>query len=839
MSLKTVIVGGVAGGASAAARLRRMDENAEIVLFEKGEYISFANCGLPYYIGEVITDKEKLVVQTPESMKERFNLDIRINSEVVKILPDKKLVEVYNKTENKTYTETYDRLILSPGAEPVRPRLPGIESSRIFTLRNIPDTYRIKDFVDAASPKRAVVVGAGFIGLEVAENLHLKGVKVTVVELADHVIGPLDYDMAAIVHQHMKTKDVEFYLSDAVKAFHHSGSLIAKDAQGLSVHVDKDSGIVVELSSGRFLKADMVIMGIGVRPESRIASEAGLKLGPTGGILVDEYMRTSDPDIYAVGDAVEVKDFISGSPVLIPLAGPANKQGRIAANNICGMEEKYNGTQGTSIVKIFDITVAITGNNEKILKKSGIEYEKSFTHSPSHAGYYPGAIPMSVKLLFDKKDGKILGSRIIGYDGVDKRIDVVATAIRAGMSVFDLEELELAYAPPYSSAKDPVNIAGYTAANIIKGDSRIFHWHLVPDIDREKALLLDVRTKMEYNLGTIDGAVNISVDELRDRLDELPRDKEIYLFCQVGLRGYIAYRLLIQKGFTKVWNLSGGYKTYQLAVQKQSNEDIYEYDSIMKDDMIKAANCEGVECSVDASLKIDACGLQCPGPIMQVYKAVKSMNEGELLEVSATDPAFQEDIKAWCNRTGHKLMSVKFDNNKFTAVIKKEMEHETTGAVSSSHDKTIVVFSGDLDKAIATFIIANGAAAMGRKVTLFFTFWGLNILRKHDKVKVKKDILSKMFAFMMPRGTRKLKLSRMSMGGIGGQLIRYLMRKKNVASLEELIDQAKAAGVNLVACNMSMDLMGIQKEELIDGVQIGGVAAMLGAAEESDMSMFI
>lgn len=571
MPLKTLIVGGVAGGASAAARLRRMDENAEIILFEKGEYISFANCGLPYYIGEVITDKEKLVVQTPEKMKKRFNLDIRINSEVVRIIPDKKFVEVFDKKENRTYTESYDKLILSPGAEPVRPKLPGIDSSRIFTLRNIPDTYRIKDFVDAASPRRAVVVGAGFIGLEVAENLHLKEIKVTVVELADHVIGPLDYDMAAIVHQHMKTKDVEFYLNDAVKAFHQ-----------------KESGIVVELTSGRFLKADMVIMGIGVRPESKIASEAGLKIGFTGGIYVDEFMRTSDPDIYAVGDAVEVKDFINGEPVLIPLAGPANKQGRIAANNICGMEEKYTGTQGTSIVKIFDITVAITGNNEKTLKKNGIEYEKSFTHSPSHAGYYPGATPMTIKLLFDKKDGKILGSQIIGYDGVDKRIDIVATAIRAGMSVFDLEKLELAYAPPYSSAKDPVNIAGYTAANVVNGDSRIFHWHEIPAIDKEKTVILDVRTKMEFNLGTIQGAINIPVDALRDRLNELPKDKGIYIFCQVGLRGYIAYRLLIQKGFTKVWNLSGGYKTYQLAVQKQSNEDIYEYDSIMKDDLIKA-----------------------------------------------------------------------------------------------------------------------------------------------------------------------------------------------------------------------------------------------------------
>lgn len=829
MPVKVLIVGGVAGGASAAARLRRLDESAEIIMFEKGEYISFANCGLPYYIGEVIKEKDQLVVQTPENMKERFNIDVRTNSEVLKIDRDNRVVEVFDKRKNSVYSESYDRLVLSPGAEPVKPKLPGIDSPRIFTLRNIPDTYRIKEFVDTARPKRAVVVGAGFIGLEVAENLHLMGVKVTVVELADHVIGPLDYDMAAIVHQHMKTKKVEFYLKDAVKSFSTGGS-----------------DIVVELTSGRALRADMVIMGIGVRPETKLASGAGLKLGNYGGIAVNEYMQTSDPDIYAVGDAVEVKDFInggasggSGGTVLIPLAGPANKQGRIAADNISGRNEKYAGTQGTSIVKIFDITVAITGSNEKVLKKNGVEYEKSFTHSPSHAGYYPGSIPMSIKLLFAKEGGRVLGTQIIGYDGVDKRVDVIATAIRAGMTVFDLEKLELAYAPPYSSAKDPVNIAGYTAANILKGDSNIFHWDEVAGLDKEKALLIDVRTKMEYDLGTIEGAVNIPVDELRNRLNELPTGKDLYIFCQVGLRAYVAARMLMQKGFTSVKNLSGGYKTYQLAVQKQANEDIYEYDRIMKDDSIKAADCEGADCGKPAGYIVDACGLQCPGPIMKVYDAIRNMEYGDILEAKATDPAFQEDIKTWCERTGNRLVSIKHENNMFTAVVKKDRGQVAPAASQAYNGKTMVVFSGDLDKAIATFIIANGAAAMGRKVTLFFTFWGLNILRKTDKVRVKKDFLSRMFGFMMPRGSKKLGLSRMNMAGAGPRLIRYLMKKKNVASLEELIGQAKANGVSLVACNMSMDLMGITRDELIDGVTIGGVATMLGSAEESDMSLFI
>lgn len=821
MKLKVVVVGGVAGGASAAARLRRVNEDAEIILFEKGEYISFANCGLPYYIGEVIQEKDKLVVQTPEAMNKRFNIDVRVNSEVTKIFPDKKMVEIFNSKDGTTYTETYDKLILSPGAEPVRPPLPGIDSDRVFTLRNIPDTYKIKDFVDSMKPKRAVVVGAGFIGLEVAENLHARGVKVTVVELAEHVIGPLDLDMAALVHQHMKSKDVEFYLKDGVKSLSNTKAFT-----------------VVELTSGRSLKADMVILGIGVKPESKLAVDAGLKTGKTGGILVDENMLTSNPDIYAVGDAVEVKDYINGNPALIPLAGPANKQGRIAANNICGIVEKYEGTQGTSIVKVFDITVAITGNNEKILKRNNIEYEKSFTHSGSHAGYYPGAIPMAIKLIFDKKNGKVLGAQIIGYEGVDKRIDVIATAIRAGMTVYDLEKLELAYAPPYSSAKDPVNMAGYTAANILKGDSEIFHWDEVNSVDRSKSVFVDVRDEVEVSLGTIEGSINIPLDDLRNRLEVLPKDKELLVYCQVGLRGYVAYRILKQKGF-KVKNLSGGYKTYQLAVQKQSNEDIYEYDKITKSDEIKTVDCNGSECKADADIKVDACGLQCPGPIMKINDSIKAMNYGEVLHIKATDPGFQEDVKTWCEKTGNKLLGLNFEKSSFNAYIRKDKVQNKTETVTRKNDKTMVIFSNDLDRAIASFIIANGAASMGRNVTMFFTFWGLNILRKNDKVSVKKGLFGKMFGFMMPRGSKKLTLSKMNMGGVGAKMIRNIMKNKNVASLEELIQSAVANGVNLVACNMSMDVMGIKKEELIDGVKIGGVATFLGSAEESDMSLFI
>ncbi|OPX44379.1 coenzyme A disulfide reductase [Ruminiclostridium hungatei] len=673
MRIKVLIVGGVAGGASAAARLRRLDEASEIILFEKGEHISFANCGLPYYIGEVIREKEKLLVQTPEKMRERFNIDVRVCSEVLSIDTQNKTVEVLDKLRNETYIETYDKLILSPGAEPVRPKLPGIGSERIFTLRNIPDTYRIKDYVDKSAPVRAVIAGAGFIGLEVAENLHLRGVKVTVVELADHVIGPLDFEMAAIVHQHLKSKGVELYLKAAVEAF------------------EEDQGVIaVKLSSGKTLKADMVIMGIGVRPETGLAVSAGLKLGQTGGIYVNEYLQTSNPDIYAVGDAIEVKDFISGSQALVPLAGPANKQGRIAANNIYGHNEKFAGTQGTSIVKIFDLTVAVSGNNERILKRDNVQYEKSFTHTASHASYYPGAIPMSIKLLFGSSGGKLLGAQIVGYDGVDKRMDVLATAMRAGMTVFDLETLELAYAPPYSSAKDPVNIAGYTAGNLLKKAAFIFHWDEVEAIDTGKDILLDVREPEEAMLGTIPGAVNIPLDRLRDRLDELPRDKTIYIFCQVGLRGYLASRILLLKGYKNVKNLSGGYKTYHMAsLQQSSQEPGTPPDAAAAKNEAAAAGAPETQDIPLASqapskvkLQLDACGLQCPGPIMSVYNAIKEMEDNEILEVKATDPAFQEDISTWCRTTGNTLLGIAYGKNIFTARIRKNVKRSPCASPS-------------------------------------------------------------------------------------------------------------------------------------------------------------
>ena len=548
MSQKVVIIGGVAGGASAAARLRRLDEEAEIILFERDEYISFANCGLPYYIGEVIKKRDNLLVQTPKGMRDRFRVDVRVKSEVTGIFREEKSVEVLDRKTGKSYTETYDKLILAPGAAPFRPPIPGLDDARVFSLRNIPDTDTIKAFVDEHKPGRAVVVGAGYIGLEMAENLHLRGVDVTVVELADRVLPGLDFEMSALVYQHLLKKEVGVITGNGVKAF-----------------LPGEDGVTVELADGHQIETDLVILGLGVKPETKLAAEAGLKLGVTGGIEVDERLRTSDPDIYALGDAIEVKNFVSGEATLIPLAGPANKQGRMVADIICGRDQSYSATQGTAILKVFEMSVAVTGLNEEALRRAGLDYRKSIIHTASHATYYPGASTLSIKLLFAPADGKLLGAQVVGADGVDKAMDVLAVAMRAGLTVHDLEELELSYAPPFSSAKSPVNVAGYVASNILKGDCDVFYWDDIAEMDREKSILLDVRSSFEFKkLGTVEGAINIPIDKLRDNIDEIAKDKEIYIFCQVGLRAYLACRILNQHGY-RTKNLSGGYKTFKAA----------------------------------------------------------------------------------------------------------------------------------------------------------------------------------------------------------------------------------------------------------------------------------
>lgn len=569
MAQKVLIVGGVAGGASTAARLRRNDESAQIIMFEKGEYISFANCGLPYYIGGSIEERSALLVQTPQAMKNRFNIDVRVQSEVLSIDRDHKTIQVKDHASGQTYEEGYDVLVLSPGSLPLRPPIPGIDSPNIFSLWNIPDTDAVKGYVDNLKPRRAAIIGGGFIGLEMAENLHDLGIEVSVVEMMDQVMAPIDFEMAAMVHNHMRNKDVQLYLGDGVKTFDY-----------------KDGVTTITLQSGKTLEADMVMLSIGIRPQSELAKAAGLAMNERGGIVVDEYLKTSDPNIYALGDAIEVTDFLTGQKAMVPLAGPANKQGRICANNISGAKEAYKGTQGTAIAKVFDLSVASTGLNEKTLKRQGKEigkdYQVSIIHAKSHAGYYPGSTMMALKLIFDLS-GKVLGAQIVGHDGVDKRIDVIATAIRYGGKVSELMELELAYAPPFSSAKDPVNMAAFTAENILNGQTGVAQYYEAVGFDPEKTILVDVRDLKERERGFIEGSVHIPVNDLRNRLGELDPKKDILLYCAIGLRGYIGARILKQNGFERVRNLSGGYTTYASVYCGPANT---------KD--LNCVNCQGV-----------------------------------------------------------------------------------------------------------------------------------------------------------------------------------------------------------------------------------------------------
>ncbi|CAM4411003.1 FAD-dependent oxidoreductase [Paenibacillus phoenicis] len=839
MSKKVIIVGGVAGGASAAARLRRLDEEAHIIMFERDPYISFANCGLPYYIGDSIKERSKLLVQTPEAMQRRFNIDVRTESEVIGIDPATKTVLVRSK-ERGEYRESYDALILSPGAKPIRPNLPGINSSRIHTLRNIPDTDRLKQRVVDEHAGSAIVIGGGFIGVEMAENLREIGLEVTLIEGGPQILAPFDPEMAGVLAKELENHGVKLRLSQTVTSFTEQGNRIT-----------------VHTSDGRESTADFVVLAIGVKPDTAFLKDTGIELGPRGHILVNDKLETSIPDIYAVGDAVEVVDFVNGSKTAIPLAGPANKQGRIAADNVCGLGTTYKGSQGTSIIKVFGLTGAATGNNEKTLQRMGIPYHVTVVHPNSHASYYPGATPLSIKLLF-QPDGTVLGAQAVGYDGVDKRIDDIATVIRFRGTVADLAELELAYAPPYSSAKDPVNMAAYTAENILSERVRVFVPQDLATRDEQTTMLVDVRSELEHANGHIPGSLLIPVDELRDRLNELDPNKEIWVYCQVGLRGYTASRILQQKGY-KVRNLTGGYKLYQMANyqpgQAISQELPADHTAKME---VAAAETVPAEPQTErhsaapseaqakqhADAELDACGLCCPGPLIQVKQAMDRLEAGQILHVTASDPGFYEDVQAWAAMSKHQMLQVaKRADGIIEAYLRKEnpVQPEAAAAqpASSPEGSTMIVFSGDLDKAIASFIIANGAAASGKKVTLFFTFWGLNILRKTEKVPVAKTFIGRMFGMMMPRGSRKLSLSRMNMLGLGAKMIRGVMKQNNVSSLEELMASAMEQGVEIVACQMSMDLMGIRQEELIDGVKIGGVGYYLGKADQSGINLFI
>ncbi|MEW6549145.1 MAG: FAD-dependent oxidoreductase [Spirochaetota bacterium] len=871
-----VIVGGVAGGASTAARLRRRDENAKIILFERGSHISYANCGLPYYAGGTIAERERLFVMTPEKFKGWLDVDVRVLTEVLAIDREGRKVRAKDLGSGREYEESYDYLVLSPGADPIVPPIPGIREEGIFTLRSVSDIDKIVDYIALRRPERAIVVGGGFIGLEMAENLHARGAFVTIVEALDQVMNPLDFEMAAMVHQHLKSKNVELYLGQAVERFERRGSRI-----------------VAFLAGGVELDADMIVLSIGVKPEGSLAKAAGLDTSPNGAILVDQGMRTKDERIYALGDAAAFPHPILGMAMPVPLAGPANKQARVVADNIAAASASggalgfgtpggdpyaraWSGAVGTSIAKVFDITAAAAGVAEKLLKKNKIPHKVVVTHGSSHASYYPGALPLTIKTIFSPQDGRLLGAQVVGYDGVDKRIDLLAEQIRRKASVYELAEIEHAYAPPFSSAKDPVNIAGMAAENLSRGLTALVSWDEVKALKEQGACFLDVRTKDEFSLGALPGAVNIPLDELRSRLAEVPKDRFVLAYCGVGLRGYLAERILRQRGWTAVANLSGGYKTWEIASEPQSNTGVYRrgiggmQPSWMGGPapagsgqaLVHAAFAEGSGMPQDLAsrretvVKVDACGLQCPGPIMRLKSEVDRLPEGGRVVVSATDPGFARDVAAWCKVTNNLLVSLEESKGIYTAMVEKTAAQAAMlgaamlGAANAgarpsfssragSDGATLIVFSDDLDKALASFVLANGALATGKKVTMFFTFWGLSVIKRHEPVQTAKDFMGRMFGLMLPRHSGKLALSKMNFAGAGPIMMKARMKAKNVDMVESMIAQALAAGVRLVACQMSMDIMGVAKEELMDGVEIGGVATYYEAATEAGVNLFI
>ena len=806
---KVLIVGGVAGGASTATRLRRLNEDLEIILFEKGQHVSFANCGLPYHIGGVIENRESLLVQTPESLKERFNLDVRVNSEVISVNSQEKSVVV--KTKNgEEYKESFDYLVLAPGAKPLVPPIDGIGGKNIYTLRNVTDLDKIMEKIK--SVKEAIVIGGGFIGVEVAENLQEIGITTTLIEAAPNILAPFDSEMSNILEAQLANNGINLLTNNKVVKFQN-----------------EDEKVLISLENGNIIKGDIVILAIGVSPDTKFLNNSGITLGERGHILVDEHLETNVKDIYALGDAILVKHFVTGQDVAIALAGPANRQGRIVAGNISGRDEIYKGSFGTSIIKVFNLTGGATGLNERSLKSLGKNFEKIYLHPNDHAGYYPGATPVSIKLLYEKETKKVLGAQAVGLNGVDKFIDVIATVLKFRGTIDDLAELDLAYAPPYSSAKSPANMSGFIGQNIEDGLIEQSYVEDLENFDREKQIILDVREELELIGGKFENSINIPLSQLRKRFSELPKDKEILTYCAVGLRGYIASRFLISKGY-KVKNIAGGFKS-KLSEIKVSKKEI--------NNEIKNDN----NTPIDEKDYLNLSGLSCPGPLVKIKNKIDELNQDDILKVKVTDPGFYNDIQSWAKVTKNRLVELKKQDKTIYATLQKGLGNEINSnnkenkIIETNDAMTIVVFSGDLDKAIAAFIIANGALAMGKKVTMFFTFWGLSILRK--KSLPNKSSLEKMFDMMLPKNSKGLPLSKMNFFGMGSKMIRDIMNKKNIMSLEELMKKSIEDGANLVACTMSMDIMGIKEEELVDGISFGGVGQYLGEADKSNNNLFI
>lgn len=799
MKKKIVIVGGVAGGASTATRLRRMSEKDEIIIFEKEEYPSFANCGLPYHIGGVISERENLIVQTPEKFKNRFRIDVRTFSEVVEVNPEKNTVSVQTK-EGKRYEETYDFLVLSPGAKPIVPNIPGIHSQKIFTLRNIPDMDKIIEEIKNKGGKKAAVIGGGFIGVETAENLRHLGLDTHLIEAAPHILAPFDSDFSEELEKEMREKGVQLHLSKKVLEFQ-----------------EENNQIHILMSEESSLEVDFVVSAIGVQPDTAFLHSSGILLGEKGHILVNEFLQTNYENIYALGDAIPG----------FALAGPANRQGRIVANHISGNKESYKESIGSSIIKVFDLVGACTGKNERTLSKEGIPYQSVILFPNSHAGYYPNATQLHCKVLYHKENGKILGAQCVGYESVDKFIDVIASTIHFQGDLYDLSELELCYAPPFGSAKSPVNMAGFIGRNIFEGLMEVVSPEEVQNFNPEKQVVLDLRTAEEIAVSPAQNSMAISVDELRENLNLLPKEKEILCYCAVGLRGYIASRILKQNGFS-VKNLLGGYRYLPLSWKEKSKEEIETPQIPTREEVLQGEFEE-----------LNLTGLSCPGPLMKLQAKLEEAPQGKRFHVIASDMAFANDVAAFAKTKGHFLQQVSKEKGLVHAYLEKQGEKKKIQIHETEDKMTIVVFSGDYDKAIAAFVIANGALAMGKKVTLFFTFWGLSILKKENAPKLKKSFMDTLFSFVLPSSWKTLPLSKMNFGGLGRMMMTHVMKEKKILSLKELREEAKKGGAHMIACTMSMEAMGIQVEELIEGIDFGGVAQYLEASNQAAPNLFI
>ncbi|MDO4627712.1 MAG: FAD-dependent oxidoreductase [Planctomycetia bacterium] len=873
--MKVIIIGGVAAGASAAARLRRLDENAEIILLEKGKFISYANCGLPYHLGGVIPARENLLVMTAAKFQGWFNIDVRTESEAIRINRAEKILTIRNG--EREYTETYDKLLLTTGAVPMELKTPGDEDERIHHLWTIGDMDRVVNTLKTGA-KNTVIVGAGFIGLEVAENLLERDLNVTIIQRGEHVLPTMDKEMALPLAQELLASGIDLKLSRTVVAYEKDSAENAMENTAENTvrnvtETGKDTLFAV-LDNGERIPADVVIVSAGVRPNSMLAQAAGLECGPRGHICVNEFLQTSDPDIYAAGDAVEITEPIFGGKTAIPLAGPANKQGRIAADNLAGGSKTYHGSYGASVVKVGRMNAASVGFTEARLREMGKDFRKIYIHPSSSASYYPGAARLDIKLLFGD-DGTIYGAQVVGTKGVDKRIDTIAQAMQSGRKAPELGELELSYAPPFSSAKDPVNFAGFVAENVLTGRSDVVY----PDTIPTDACVLDVREPAENELGTIPGALNIRLADLRGRLAELDREKLIVCCCQVGLRGYLAERILKQNGF-RAANLSGGWLTWkmffpgEMSVSRKTEPEVKmalnpekKIEPEVKMELNPEKKIEPAVKPLTVVETLDVRTLPCPGPVVKLKETMDKMAVGSAIHLMAAT-TFEEDLRRWAKSSGNTLLDVKRVAEWIEVDVVKGGGDESgagygAGAETASDGGTcsgncpvpkmgmnasgngngnttaIILFSNDFDKAMAAMILANGLVAAGMNVEIFFTFWGLSVLRKNPAPYLQKTLMERMFSWMLPRGAEKLALSKMNMLGMGSAMMKNVMAQKNVLTLPELIRSARGAGVRFIACDMAMSVMGITREELIEIDEVAGVATFAEIAKRSQNTLFI